>query len=419
VDLTNLAPESAWFAQEALAVWSAVSGIRFSTAAPPAGTPVGLRFFDDNSGAYSSATVLDGFTANVLINVSRAWIAGDHYSHESYALQSYIHEIGHALGLGHPGAYDLGDGVTITWADHAEFANDSWQSSVMSYFNQSENARIDATRAYLLTPMPADILAVQMLYGRAGTLRTGDTVYGEGSTAGDYYDTLAGRWHKMAFALIDDGGRDTLRVDTTAADQRIRLAPESFSDLGGATGNMTIARGTVIENAISGTGDDRIEGNDAANRLAGGAGDDTIWGAIGGDTLVGGLGHDRLAGDLGPDRLAGRDGNDVLDGGDGTDRLRGGRGIDWITGGPGTDRMRGGADNDTFVFRRGDGADVIADWQAGGDRLDLRTWGLDGIAELTLRAVAEGLLVEFGPGDSVLLAGAVAGDLPVEDILFS
>ena len=38
-----------------------------------------------------------------------------------------------------------------------------------------------------MTPMMADIMAVQKMYGAANT-RAGDTVYGFGSTAGSIYD---------------------------------------------------------------------------------------------------------------------------------------------------------------------------------------------------------------------------------------
>jgi serralysin len=40
--------------------------------------------------------------------------------------------------------------------------------------------------------------------------------------------------------------------------------------------NIGIAYGAVIENAIGGSGNDRINGNEANNRLTGGAGSDTF-----------------------------------------------------------------------------------------------------------------------------------------------
>ena len=44
-----------------------------------------------------------------------------------YGITTYVHEIGHALGLSHPGSYNAGSGGTITYANNAEFAQDNRQ----------------------------------------------------------------------------------------------------------------------------------------------------------------------------------------------------------------------------------------------------------------------------------------------------
>ena len=62
--------------------------------------------------------------------------------------------------------------------------------------------------------------------------------------------------------------------------------------MGGLTGNVSIAHGVVIENAIGGRGDDVIIGNDADNILKGNAGNDVLYGGAGQDTLWGGTGQD-------------------------------------------------------------------------------------------------------------------------------
>ena len=79
-----------------------------------------------------------------------------------------VHEFGHALGLQHPGDYDANEGPTVYGEDN-DFAEDTGQFSVMSYFNPANfgsgwttgpggNA---CSRTEILTPMIYDILAIQ------------------------------------------------------------------------------------------------------------------------------------------------------------------------------------------------------------------------------------------------------------------
>lgn len=64
--------------------------------------------------------------------------------------------------------------------------------------------------------------------------------------------------------------------------------PLAFSDGSIDRDTVAIAAGVIIENAIGGSGDDRLMGNDAANILRGGGGADELSGGGGSDTLVGG-----------------------------------------------------------------------------------------------------------------------------------
>ena len=112
-----------------------------------------------------------------------------------------------------------------------------------------------------------------------------------------------------------------------------------------------------------GAGDDTLHGGKSADRLYGEDGDDTLNGGNGDDMLYGGAGSDRLEGGDGNDRLEGGEGDlDVLAGGDGDDRLFGDGGNDRLEGGKGSDRLRGGEGADEFLFRAGDGVDVITDF---------------------------------------------------------
>ncbi len=106
--------------------------------------------------------------------------------------------------------------------------------------------------------------------------------------------------------------------------------------------------------------------------------------------------------------LTGTAGNDVLTGKLGADTISGGGGHDTITGGLGNDRLTGGTGVDVFVFKPGDGADVITDFKAGEDRLSIATDGTFAVWQeaATVNGVS-GTLVHYGPGtgDTVMLAG--------------
>ena len=73
-----------------------------------------------------------------------------------------MHEIGHALGLSHPGTYNAGNGGSITYANNAEYTLDNRQYTIMSYFGGYEpdaGWQQDGTfsnRLYSSTPMLHD-----------------------------------------------------------------------------------------------------------------------------------------------------------------------------------------------------------------------------------------------------------------------
>ena len=75
------------------------------------------------------------------------------------------------------------------------FSHDSWQYSVMSYFSQSTNTTINASDAYPITPMIADIVAIQNLYGSPIEINAGDTVYGYESNVEGYMSQFFDQWN--------------------------------------------------------------------------------------------------------------------------------------------------------------------------------------------------------------------------------
>jgi hypothetical protein len=308
-----------------------------------------ITFTEVNPGGYTnSATILisnyssssDGATAHtyypspdstIFTNVAGdVWIDINDQSNLSpragnYAYMVILHEIGHALGLQHPGDYNAGASATITYASNAEYVEDSRQYTVMSYFDASNTGANHVYQGQTIrasTPLLDDIAAIQRLYGANNEFAAGDTVYGFNSNADPAY-RIASSTQQVVYCIWDGGGNDTLDFSGYSTNQTIDLRAGHFSDVGSLTENVSIAIGAAIENAIGGSGNDTIHGNDLANHLAGGDGNDRLTGGLGDDVMDGGLGVDTaIFSDVRAKYTVQIVGNEVdIDGPDGFDRL--------------------------------------------------------------------------------------------------
>ena len=149
------------------------------------------------------------------------------------------------------------------------------------------------------------------------------------------------------------------------------------------------------------------------------------------NVVIGGLEGDMLFGHGGDDTIEGAAGNDVIDAGDGADSVDGGEGHDWLMGGAGNDTLEGGSGNDTlwgdegsdsFVFESGNGHDVVGDFAAGSDRIDLSAftsvWRFE---DLTLRQTEDGVVLdlEHDGGGTVLLLDVRLESLSAADFVLS
>lgn len=98
-------------------------------------------------------------------------------------------------------------------------------------------------------------------------------------------------------------------------------------------------------------------------------------------------------------------GNDTIDGGAGYDDIDGGAGDDTIIGGKGMDLLTGGTGKDTFVFRPGDGADLITDFKPGEDSIRLEDFKDLKIADVIKGGKQDGpdFVLALPDGGSVIL----------------
>jgi serralysin len=255
------------------------------------------------------------------------WVNSDGsgtYADGTYDFTALLHEIGHTLGLPHPGAYNA-DGSEITYDNSAEYQQDSRQYTIMSYFDASSTGA-NHLGYYASTPLLHDVLALQALYGANYGTRAGDTTYGFHSNAGRAEFDFNSNAHPV-IAIWDGGGEDTIDLSGYTMHCRLDLHAGAFSDVGGMTDNVAVCYNVTIEHGVGSQAADTIISNAADNVLRGMGGDDVIILTDGGaDVVRGGTGNDTF-----------RVHQQLID----SDQLRGGRGYDTVV-------LQGHADSLTF-----------------------------------------------------------------------
>lgn len=339
---------------------------------------------------------------------------GDVYIDGDFVVMNVLlHEIGHALGLKHPGDYGGGTPPFLPSDEDIE------ANTVMSYNG------FGATDIGVF-----DVAAIQYLYGVNTNARSGNQTY-----------LLSSNEH-----LIWDGsGTDTVSAAGSGTAAHIDLNDGRWSWIGAQdsslfdNGQYFIGYNTHIERATGGSGADTIVGNEFANLLNGAAGSDTVSGGLGNDTyivdsagdvvmeavsggkdqvktsvtlagLAANVENARLMGSSSlsvtgngiANVLTGNSANNTLNGSGGNDVLKGGLGNDTLTGGAGKDKF-----NFTTALNTAANVDRIADFGvAAGDiiRLDEDIFTALAAGNLAADAFHSGSAVAQDSEDRILYA---------------
>lgn len=265
--------------RKALQAWQDVANIAFKEGSTQLDGSITFKAAPNTSGGKSHLPDWDHADMTTTIGTKGA---SETPKNGDYFLLTAIHEVGHAIGLGHPGDYEESvDSYTKT-----PYKQDTRAHSVMSYWPETNQPGHDFKERGPSVLMKDDIASGQKLYGVNFKTRNTDTVYGFNATTGDGYFSLNSANDKPVFSIWDGGGNDTLDFSGFYQYQKINLRAESYSSVGGLKGNVSIAKGVVMENAIGGSGDDDINGNEVGNRLRGGGGADRLRGGAGADIFV-------------------------------------------------------------------------------------------------------------------------------------
>ena len=271
--------------------------------------------------------------------------------------------------------------------------------------------------------------------GNVGTVKSLNlAAYGDALTADDLYvftnEYASFGTDPVRSTLADsDGGIDMLNAAAVTSGSTIDLRAGATSTIAGKA--LTIAAGTVIENAYGGDGADLIIGNSSANKLYGARGNDTLDGGAGNDTLDGGDGYDiaRFSGNQSRYTITAESGGyritDSLSGGDGSDFLANVENVQFADGNvslsgetmpppppppPPPEDINGTAGDDILDGSSGDerlygkGGNDRLKGQAGADRLD----GGTGIDVADFSTSSAGVVVNLATG--VGSGGDAAGD---------
>jgi Ca2+-binding RTX toxin-like protein len=290
-------------------VWDLLTGITFVEVSDSASSNirVGQNFID---GAGNTLGLATWWTQSDSIVEATIEFDSDAFNDPNRFYLVGLHELGHAIGLGHSGSsLDL----------------------MFAVISNQTGLSVD------------DMTGGRVLYNSGLTL--------QGTAVADPLD--GGSFDDLIFGY--EGG-DT--VDGGAGDDII---------VGGRDSN------DAPDSLVGSAGNDVIYGNGGADSITDSTGNNVMIGGFGGDSIVMGAGNDVIYGNQDNDIINAGNGNNLMFAGQGNDNVATGTGADLIYGNEGNDTLSGGAGADRYVFLTGSGADLVFGFNFGeGDRLDIQ-----------------------------------------------
>ena len=184
------------------------------------------------------------------------------FTNGSYGLLTLLHEIGHTLGLKHPGNYNAGGGGAP--GPFLSKADDNRRNTIMSYYGAS------GLSANPQTLMAYDIAALQYLYGaNRNPANTEALAKRQTTTFTDSWAGLESLWTPKGAALD---------MSAMTKNNVVDLREGAFSSIGNVKNNVSLAYGSKISSVTGGSGSDQIyAAENGTMTLNGGAGADVLY----------------------------------------------------------------------------------------------------------------------------------------------